>query len=165
MDTYPTASSIDNVALRFRYPTAGEPSMMEVRRQTGAPVPSFQTVRFDRDTISYRERVRRDRHPIAGVRATIETAGELGRRMSATRTVGGGLLLGPVGAVLGAVAKKKTDDRQVFLLVEGPDFAWAVEVNLASGVGAKSANDRTVKKARTFAAAVTTAGKKAAVAV
>jgi hypothetical protein len=124
-------------------------------------MPTFQTVRLSGDTISYREHLRRDQRPVAEVRATVETAGEFGRRISATRTVGGGLLFGPLGAVAGAVAKKKTDDRQVFLLIEGPDFAWAVEVDLARGVGASKANDRTVKKARKFAAQVTTAGKQA----
>jgi hypothetical protein len=124
-------------------------------------VPSFKSVRLDRDVISYRDRDQLERYPVAGVTATVETAGDLGRRMSATRTVGGGLLLGPLGAVLGAVAKKKTDDRQVFLLIEGPEFAWAVDVKMERGVAATKANNQTIKKARKFAAEVTTAGKQA----
>jgi hypothetical protein len=125
-------------------------------------VPSFKSVSLDRDTISYRERVRREHHPVAGVTATVETAGDIGRRLSATRTIGGGVLLGPFGAVLGAVAKKKTDDRQLFLLIQGPDFAWAVDVELERGIGASKVNARTIKKAQKFAAAVNTAGKRAA---
>lgn len=67
-------------------------------------------------------------YPVAGVEVSVETAGQIDRRLSLTRTAGGAVALGPLGAVLGAVARKKTDDRQVFLLVSGPDFAWSVEV-------------------------------------
>jgi hypothetical protein len=103
----------------------------------------------------------RKSYPVAGVTASVESIGEINRRLSLTRTAGGAVLLGPLGALLGGMAKKKQDARQLFLLVEGPDFAWSEEVRFEKGVGSTTANKDKEKKARKFAAAVTTAGKQA----
>lgn len=108
---------------------------------------SFNGVTLQRDVIRYK----RERFPTAGVAASVETAGGIDRRLSGTRTVGGALVLGPLGAVLGGLAKKKVDSRQAFLLVEGPGFAWAVEVDQGDLV-----------KAHKFAAKVTAAGRRRA---
>lgn len=62
--------------------------------------------------------------PVAGARATID-AGQLGSRMTATRVVGGAVLFGPVGALLGGLAKKKTGD--AFLNIELADGRFIIE--------------------------------------
>lgn len=46
-------------------------------------------------------------HPVAGAHAEIVDAFD-GSRMTASRVVGGAVLLGPVGAVIGALARKDT---------------------------------------------------------
>lgn len=107
-------------------------------------VKPFAGIKIEGDVI----RRKSERHPITGVEATVETAGSVDRRFSLTRTAGGALALGPPGALIGAIARKKIDQRQAFLLISGPDFAWAVEFN---------ADD--LAKAHEFAAQVTTLGR------
>jgi hypothetical protein len=109
-----------------------------------------------------------DRQPLAGVQAHVDSAGDIDRRLSLTRTAGGALIAGPIGAVLGGLAKKKKkkkkkkkNTRQLFLIVEGPTFAWAEEIELT---GHKHADKKLEADARKFAAKITTAGKKAATA-
>lgn len=102
--------------------------------------------------------------PLAGVTAYVESAGGIDRRLSVSRTAGGALLLGPLGAVLGGIAKKKTSNEQLFLIVEGPTFAWSEEIRLEKGMGASTINQDKQKKARKFAAKITSAGRKSAVA-
>lgn len=55
------------------------------------------------------------RYPLAGLTARVEDSGTLNRRITATRLVA----LGPFALA----AKKKQDDREVYLTVEGPDVA------------------------------------------
>lgn len=76
--------------------------------------------------------------PVAGVRVRVESAGELQRRSTLTRTAAGGLLFGPAGAIVGALFKKTVDKRELYLLVDGPVFAWAVEVRASDGPAARS---------------------------
>lgn len=61
-----------------------------------------------------------DSHPLAGVTASVEDGAELQSRFTATRIA----LLGPF-----ALAFKKKKGGEKFLAIEGPDFAWVVEVN------------------------------------
>lgn len=56
--------------------------------------------------------------PVADVTATLEL-GEAQQETSAGRVVGGALLLGPLGAVAGAVAKKDTTRGRLLLVVSG----------------------------------------------
>lgn len=58
--------------------------------------------------------------PLAGATLRVETSGSVNRRITATRL----LALG----VFAVAAKKKQDDRQVFLTVEHEAYALAVEV-------------------------------------
>lgn len=58
--------------------------------------------------------------PVVGTTARVESAGEIDRRLSATRVI----LTGP----LGLFWKKKKDSRQVFLTVEGPGYSIVEEV-------------------------------------
>jgi hypothetical protein len=78
---------------------------------------------------------------LAGARATVETAGDIDRRITATRLI----LTGPFAFGL----RKKKDKRELYLTVEGGDFAFVVEVNPKKGADA-----------RKFAAMVNVAAKK-----
>ncbi|GEL19345.1 hypothetical protein [Pseudonocardia asaccharolytica] len=84
-----------------------------------------------------------ERRPVAGVSAVVDTAGNINRRVTATRLVAVG--------VFALALKKKQDDREVFLLVDGPEFQWVVDVPPAK-----------LAAARSFAARLTTAGRRAA---
>ena len=55
------------------------------------------------------------RHPLAGLTARVEDSGTLNRRITATR-------LATIG-VFALAAKKKQDDREVYLTIEGNDVA------------------------------------------
>jgi hypothetical protein len=76
---------------------------------------------------------------VAGAKATVDTAGALNRRMTATRLV----LTGP----LALAWRKKKDDRELYLLIESASFAASVPVEPKKG-----------KEARSFAARITTQG-------
>jgi hypothetical protein len=60
------------------------------------------------------------------VNATVDTAGNLTvqRRATLARMTTGALLLGPFGMIAGGMLKKKarSDDRELYLLIETPDF-------------------------------------------
>jgi len=77
---------------------------------------------------------------VKGAHATVETSGELEKRVTATRLI----LTGPLAFGL----RKKKDTRQLFLTVEGEDFAFVVEVD-----------PKKQTEARQFAARINTAGK------
>jgi len=85
---------------------------------------------------------------VAGVNVLVETAGQLAARSTVTRTVAGGLLFGPAGLIVGALFRKKQDMRELYLLVDGPLYAWAVPVPPKLG-----------PQARNFAAFVITLSK------
>lgn len=59
------------------------------------------------------------RYPRAGAKAVMDTGAAAQKRMTATRVVGGAVILGPLGAVLGGLAKKRTG--MIFLTVDLPD--------------------------------------------
>jgi hypothetical protein len=92
--------------------------------------------------------------PVAGASASCDTASNMvvKSRATLTRMAAGGLVLGPLGAVLSLGFKKqKVDDhRELYLLIETSTFASVVECPPDQGV-----------KARQFAAAVMTAGMNA----
>lgn len=69
--------------------------------------------------------------PVTGsLTAEADVAGELivKRRSTLTRMAAGGVLLGPLGVLLGAAAQKTThiDEREIYLLIEGDGFASLV---------------------------------------
>jgi hypothetical protein len=75
-----------------------------------------------------------------GAQAHVETAGQISERISATRM----LLTGPFAFAL----KKKKDDRELYLTIEGSVATWVVSVNPKEGA-----------KAREFAAKINTLGR------
>ncbi len=80
---------------------------------------------------------RQGRGPVAGARATVDTAGDIDRRITASRL----LLTGPFAFGL----RKKKDNRELYLTVEGEGFAFVEEVDPKKG-----------KQARAFAARLNT---------
>lgn len=84
------------------------------------PTYFFGELRMQGRTITYKN----DEYDIAGARATID-AGQIGKKMTATRVIGGGVLFGPVGALIGGMAKKSTGD--AFLNIELGDGRLIVE--------------------------------------
>ncbi|WP_328711062.1 DUF2510 domain-containing protein [Nocardia salmonicida] len=85
--------------------------------------------------------------PIEGATATVESAGIARSRITATRVIGGGAMLGGVGAIIGALARK--DKSSIFLTVELADGTVIVEECPVSRERA----------ARRFAARLSTAGR------
>jgi hypothetical protein len=63
----------------------------------------------------------RDKYPLAGAHATVDTAGAIDKRVTATRLI----LTGPFAFGL----RKKKDSRELFLLVEGDGFGFVVELD------------------------------------
>lgn len=83
----------------------------------------------------------------AAVNATVDTAGNLATssRSTLTRIAAGGLLFGPVGTIVGGVAKKTKmhDTRELYLLIAGEEFATLITCSPEDG-----------QKARQFAVSV-----------
>lgn len=63
--------------------------------------------------------------------ATVDSAGSVRDRATVTRMAGGALVAGPVGAVLGALFRKRVDEREVYLIVTGDRYDWVVPVRPA----------------------------------
>ncbi|MFE0021894.1 hypothetical protein [Amycolatopsis sp. NPDC059021] len=66
---------------------------------------------------------------LAGARATVETAGQIERRVTATRLVALGLLA--------FAAKKKRDSRELYLSVESSDGMLVAAIDPAKGEAAR----------------------------
>lgn len=77
------------------------------------------------------------------VRASVDTGGNFSQhsRSTLTRMAAGGLLLGPVGMLAGGMVKKSqnADLRELYLLIEGDDFAAAITCNPNLGSAARQA--------------------------
>lgn len=118
-------------------------SLRDVREAMKA-VTTFEGLTFDGSVLSYGGQSQN----VESARVLVETAGQLDRRTTLTRVAAGGFLFGPAGAVVGALAKKKVDHRELYLVVDGDLYAWAVPVNPNKGA-----------EARAFAAKVNTASR------
>lgn len=94
--------------------------------------------------LSYRGR----RQRLTGLTIVVESASDIHRRATVTRTAIGGLAAGGKGAIVGALLTKRVDDRELYFTINGPAYAWSVPVPPALGA-----------EARAFAARVTTAAK------
>lgn len=93
--------------------------------------------------------------PLIGVRAHVDTAGNLAvtKRATLTRTGAGFLVAGPVGAVVGGAGFKKTkkiDTRELYLRIESPRLSCVVKCPPDQGA-----------RIRSFAAAINTAAAQA----
>ena len=84
-----------------------------------------------------------DVRPLAGVTVAVEASGSINRRVTATRLVAGGI-------VGGLLFRKKQDDRDIVMLVDGPEFQWLIPIH-PKGIAA----------ARAYAARVNTAARSA----
>src|SRR4051812_45604843 len=62
-------------------------------------------------------RLNPEEQPVAGVEARVEETGGISNRATLTRaaTIGGGW-------------QKQTDDRKMYLIVDGPEFQWQIEL-------------------------------------
>lgn len=76
--------------------------------------------------------------------------GQVRDRATLTRVAGGALVAGPVGAVVGALLRKRVDERQAWLVVTGDQYDWVVEVRPTQ-----------LGQAREFAAAINAAARAA----
>ncbi|MCE4026216.1 SHOCT domain-containing protein [Microbacterium sp. Au-Mic1] len=84
----------------------------------------FPGLSFSEDSATYQGVTQ----PIAGATAVVDSAGALSRRPTLTRVAVGTVLAGAVGAIGGALLQKKEDGREVFILIDGTQAAWAVPV-------------------------------------
>lgn len=71
----------------------------------------------------------RERVPLAGARLSVDTAGELDKRITATRLI----LTGPFALAF----RKKKDRRELYLTVEGQGAAFVVELDPKKGADAR----------------------------
>lgn len=76
---------------------------------------NFAGFRLDGDFLNYGS----DRRRVKGAKASVEAGAAARSRMTATRVIGGAAILGPLGAILGGLAKK--DESKVFLIIEMSD--------------------------------------------
>jgi hypothetical protein len=68
----------------------------------------------------------------AGTHAEVVGSVQEGKRSTATRTLVGGVAAGPVGALVGHAAKKKTRSSSAILTVDGDDWAESIQVGPTS---------------------------------
>jgi hypothetical protein len=103
----------------------------------GVPV----EIDLDHNQLVYRGQ----RESLRGVSAAVSTAGSVRSRPTITRFVAFGLVPGVPG-LAALVAQKKVDERELFLIIDGPDWQWAVK-----------ADPKHTANVRAFAAEVNTA--------
>jgi hypothetical protein len=67
-----------------------------------------------------------------GTTAEVVGAVERNRRSTVTRTVAGGVVAGPVGALAGHAAKKKAETSTAILAIDGKDWSESIPVGVDS---------------------------------
>lgn len=81
-------------------------------------------------------------------RASVESVGEIRQRWTLHRVGAGAVVAGPLGAVVGALLRKKVDDRELYLSIDGDSADWLIEVD-----------PRRAAEARRFASTVNNAAR------
>lgn len=104
-----------------------------------APLATYGLFQLHKDTVKNLTPADKGEYPLSGVTAVVESGEALSQRVTLTRFAAFGLF---------ALAMKKKKGGTSFLLIEGPDFAWTVEVKRGDQA-----------KAQAFAAKVRTAAK------
>lgn len=107
-----------------------------------APVATYGEFILRKDGIEHLEGFSKERRGLDGVTALVESGEALSSRVTLTRLVAIGVF---------AFAAKKKKGGTSYLLIEGPDFAWTMEVKRGDQA-----------KAQAFAAKVRAAAKVAA---
>jgi hypothetical protein len=152
-DDQPRKSIKDRVAAAVKSDLGWTPEGREQRqRDAQAARARFEADRARRENTFAGIEIKDDRiesahggGPLAGARATVDAAGQLTARITATRLV----LTGPLALGL----RKTVDHRELYLIVEGG--GWAISAAVDPDQGAK---------ARAFAARINAAGSVAAAA-
>lgn len=85
-----------------------------------APIGTFDDVTLRKDRIQRAQGFKKEEHPLTGVAATVESGEAIQSRITATRLLA-------VGVFAFAIPKKSGG--QSYLILDGPDFAWAIEVD------------------------------------
>lgn len=124
-----------------------------LRSPTGKKLEKFNNILVYERTIT----TPKGSYSIIGVKATVETAGNLAvtKRATLTRMVVGDVIAGPVGAVVGGAGFKKTkrlDVRELYLYIEGPTFQYVQQFRPDEG-----------PRVRQFAATINSVASRAAI--
>lgn len=107
-----------------------------------APVATYGFMNLYSDRIRNLDPKQKGEYPLPGVTASVESGEELRQRATLTRFAAFGLL---------SLAAKKKSGGESYLLIEGPGFAWTVEVKRGDQA-----------KAQRFAAAIRATAAQAA---
>lgn len=108
--------------------------------QRGVPV----RLDSERDTLTYQGHT----ESVRGVTAAVTVAGAVRARPTLTRFVAAGLMPG-VPALAALAFWKDVDDRELYLVVDGPDWQWAIK-----------ADPKRSGNVRTLAAQINTAARR-----
>jgi hypothetical protein len=99
-------------------------------------IASFADLKLTKTHVIVGGRDSTKRYPLGGARAEVESAGDLSKRITATRLLATG--------VVALAWRKRKDDRSVFLTVEGPGVSLIREVQVKD-------NENAQVQARSFA--------------
>ena len=84
---------------------------------------SLVGVTFANGSVRYRNQVQ----SLLGARARVEIAGQKSQHSDIGGIVVGGLLFGPIGAIVGAGGDVKNDFRELYLYITGTEYEWVVK--------------------------------------
>lgn len=106
---------------------------------------SMDGVTFGKGSIRYKGQVQ----PLRGARARVEVAGQISQHSDVGGMVVGGLLFGPIGAIVGS-GDITNDNRELYLYVTGSEYEWVVKCK-----------PKQTKAVREFASAINSAALRA----